>query len=288
MKMLSKIEKPPSFISRHDKIVDAKTNGAVKAILVKLRPEILKRYSELELKMNAGLLHQLSENAALLKNKDELQSCYKNKAKGIRSVFSEIENIQNPRILERCPYCGITLPNTFDHYLPEGKFPEYSASGLNLLPCCNDCNSTKGARWKTGGKRLFLNLYVDSIPVGTYLQVRLSTRPNALAYGVEFTLCDAIPAGCSRDEWDLILSHYNELKLLSKFKNQSNSEISNTFSVCVAHLKDGGSSMAAFLTHICDDEEAIFGLNHWRVVLKRALARSGDFEMHVLAAAALP
>jgi len=59
MKMLSKIRTPPTYISRHDAIVNAKTNLTVKALLISLRPAISTRYSELVRKMNLGTLNQI-------------------------------------------------------------------------------------------------------------------------------------------------------------------------------------------------------------------------------------
>lgn len=41
------------------------------------------------------------------------------------------------------PYCTTSKAGTVDHYLPKTKFPTYSITPANLVPCCGDCNLIK-------------------------------------------------------------------------------------------------------------------------------------------------
>ncbi|MBI5041876.1 MAG: HNH endonuclease [Gammaproteobacteria bacterium] len=286
MKSLLRVPNPPSYISRHDGIVDSKRDVVVRTQLQSINALIEARYDEYEYRLDNDTVHQMVEHPVILASANDLQSCYKSKTKGLKVLLSEIGKSQRQRVLERCPYCGITLPRTYDHYLPKDKYPELSVHVLNLIPCCNECNSSKGDRWSVAGGRLFLHFYRDDLPQSQYLFVEIATRPNTHAYGVKYSLSANRPNDCAQGVWDLIVSHYSKLGLLDKYRNQSNNEISNTFSTCVAHIKDGGRSISNFINMISDTEEQIFGSNHWRVVLRRALASTEEFERHVLESAA--
>ncbi len=65
-------------------------------------------------------------------------------------------DLTNSINLKVCPYCNrlftytvrdrnngaLTRPE-LDHYLPKSKYPYFSLSFFNLIPCCNICNSIK-------------------------------------------------------------------------------------------------------------------------------------------------
>jgi hypothetical protein len=68
---------------------------------------------------------------------------------------------------------------------------------------------------------------------------------------------------------------YNEL---------ANDEISEIFNVCVSHLQCGGTDIPKFINKLLIQDEQLYGLNHWRVILMKALAKSHDFTCAVQAA----
>ena len=222
----------------------------------------------------------------MIAKKDDLLSCYKNKTKKTLEIFDAIKDAQRVGVLSKCPYCGITRPGTFDHYLPEAEYPEFSVHALNLVPCCSDCNSSKGPRFKTGNQRHYLHYYSDPFPEDQFLFVDIVTRPNVHSYGVRFYI--QIPHGFSLSSWRLIENHFKKLKLLQRYKDEANDEVMTAFSACKNHLKDGGANVANFLNGVCDDEEDKFGNSHWRIVLKRKLITMPDFINHVTAEANRP
>ncbi len=219
----------------------------------------------------------------MLKSKENLLSCYKNKTVKVKDIFSDIESSQIPGSLGKCPYCGITRPSTYDHYMPEEKYPEFSVHALNLIPCCSDCNSSKGVRFLYNGQRQYLHFYSDPFPQEQFLFVVINTQPNSVAYAVRFSLLK--PNGFDKSYWDVIEAHFEKLKLIQRYKNEANDEIATAFELSKAHISDGGISVKNFLLRICDSEEAKFGKSHWRVVLKRQLAKTQEFTNYVSAEA---
>lgn len=283
MRPLTKVPTPPAYKSRYDLLVAAKRSSKVKARLLAIDGAITVRYAQLEAAVDAGTLHTLIEDVTARDSRDDLQSCYKNKTKPMLEVLEAIRASQNPRYLERCPYCGITLPRTYDHYLPKERFPEFSIHPLNIMPCCADCNSSKGSRWLQHGDRLFLHYYSDPLPEQRYLFVTVMQKANGAGYATNFTI--RRPMGYSAINWRLLEAHYTKLNLLERYRLQANYEIANLFDIAVTFVQSGGSTdVGAFLNTLCDKEAAIFGVSHWRTVLKRELAESEVFKNRAVAA----
>lgn len=65
--------------------------------------------------------------------------------------------------LDLCPACGEAgVPQTLDHYLPKGKYPEFSIEPANLFPMCDACQSAKKEKTGTVAGRYFIHPYFDT------------------------------------------------------------------------------------------------------------------------------
>jgi 5-methylcytosine-specific restriction endonuclease McrA len=279
MKLLNKISTPPSHIRRHNEIVEAKMNADILQELKAIRPSVTLRYRQFQTAARSQNLHSLSQDILMLNSKASLLSCYTNKTVKTKAILSDIEAAQIPGALGKCPYCGITRPGTYDHYMPEDKYPEFAVHGLNLIPCCSDCNSSKGARLSHNGQRQYLHFYSDLFPQEQFLFVTIRVSPNSAAFGVRFSVLK--PNQFDQDKWNVIEAHFKKLRLINRYKNEANDEISTAFEISKAHISDGGGSVENFLNQVCDGEEVKFGKSHWRVVLKRQLALTQEFVDYV-------
>lgn len=265
----------PPHIDRHRLIVDAKSDAEVKKRLKAQDAVIASRYAAFENAVARNRIQDFPESHALQARKKDLLSCYAIKTKNLRNLLEEIKQAQPNQLLGRCPYCGITLPTTYDHYLPESKYPDLVVHGLNVLPCCSSCNQTKGKRWRNGSQRLFIHFYSDAIPDWQFLRVSLVPAPARGSLGATFVL--RRPRYVTVRDWSLIENHYSELDLLTRYTELSSDEIAYALGACVDHICDGGRDAATFLRRMADRLEAVFGRNHWRVVIYRALAVSRIF-----------
>ncbi|WP_160153769.1 HNH endonuclease [Microbulbifer sp. ALW1] len=288
---MRKLEVPSSnvpYSQRHKDVVNAKNNtikgevNETKVNLLSLEGQILSRYDLFEQAVRQNLLFDFQEDHSLALHKDDLLSCYKGRTAKLKEIFTLIEGTQPKRLLKRCPYCGVTLPKTYDHYLPESKFPELSVHVLNLVPCCADCNQTKSSNWKNAVNRVYLHFYSDQIPESQYLMVSLQTRTGINAVGAIFSI--QRPAGILDGVWSVLSAHYERLNLVDTYNELASDEISEVFNVCVSHLKNGGDNISGFIQQCLSSEEQLYGLNHWRVVLMKALSESPDFSEAVSSA----
>lgn len=269
------------YIKRHKDVVDSKANtvnrqpNSIKSNLLLLEQDIGKRYVAFEQHINRGNLFNFPEDTSFAAHSDDLLSCYKGLTKKVKVIFSIIENAQPANFLKRCPYCGITLPKTHDHYLPESKFPELAVHALNLIPCCFTCNQTKNDIWKNQTHRVFIHFYMDNIPRDQFLHVNLTSSANMNAVGATFTL--SRPPNIPNNVWDVLNAHYDKLGLIQQYNDQANNEISTVFNACVSHLKNGGVWVDKFIRTLLLSDEQLYGENHWRVVLMKALANNAVF-----------
>ncbi|MDR3581312.1 MAG: hypothetical protein P4L44_15225 [Oryzomonas sp.] len=276
MKRIRKVATPPTYIDRHKAIVSAKNTGVVKESLETLEANVALRFATYNDAFNNNELHEITESLHMQAYMDDLQSCYKKSTKPLRDIFKAIKEAQLTRSLLYCPYCGIALPKTHDHYLPEGRFPEFSAHALNLIPCCSSCNSIKTDRWLAGNNRIFINYYLDPLPDDQYLHIRIQSNPGSMAFGAVFSIVR--PHMIVDDQlWGLIESHYRELHLLDRYKEDVNEEVSAVYDICCTHLQNGGHNIENFLRDLSDRNATVFGQNNWRVVLWKALALDQNF-----------
>lgn len=268
-----------SYSQRHKNVVNSKANttqgvpNTTKSNLLRLEPQVLARYREFEQAIAQDSLFNFPENPALMAHKDDLLSCYTGRTKKVKEIFELIEDTQPIRFLKRCPYCGITLPKTYDHYLPEAHFPELSVHALNLIPCCGSCNSTKNNFWRNNTHRIFLYFYTDLIPNDQYINVNIIR--GATAIGALFSIQK--PINIQNPVWEILSSHYEKLGLISTYNELASDEITEVFNVCVSHLRCGGANVSRFVQELLTPEEVLYGINHWRVVLMKELAVSVDF-----------
>jgi hypothetical protein len=209
----------------------------------------------------------------------DLIHCYTSETRPL----SELKNVIEEGIRESdpvaygiCQYCGLThAPETWDHYLPKEQFPEFATHALNLVPACHQCNNLKGEKWTAScGRRRILSLYYDKLPIGCYINVRLTLAPKPKA---EFGLSDK-----SSDFGNLepeIRSHYRELDLLRRFGKAASAEIEDKRTELRDTLRLPGGVVDAkrLLEKAVSNLSKTHSANYWKVPLFRAMADSNDF-----------
>lgn len=280
MKKLIKPQPLPNkaYIDVLKAIIKSKQNAGVKGKLNSKIKEIEMRYQNLELLVEINDIDSIREDERFVAIKNDLNNCYLSKPAGLIKAIEYIKEQQPKLLRSRCPYCGTTLPNTIDHYLPKEVFPEYSVHMLNLIPCCSTCNSKKKERWVSQSHRLFLYLYSDYIPEEQYLFINLDHKIGTKALTGKFYI-NKLENMTDEVEhiWEIIASHYKELDLLNRFQNLLSDEIEEIIINCADHLRDGGDSAEGFLKKQINSKKNIFGINHWRIVLWEALVKDSFF-----------
>lgn len=205
--------------------------------------------------------------------KNYLLSCYSENIT-LNNLKTDITNKQELHYQAKCPYCGLNSPGSFDHYLPKEDYPDFSVLALNLIPCCEKCNSKKGKRWKDfDGNRLFINYYYDFVPQEKYLYARISFN-KTLTPTVTYEIIEN--EQINSVTFEIVKSHYNKLNLCSRFESHANDEISNVFLETQLAVEEGveiEEQVKSLIRKIKTSTQSA-GRNNWLVALYEAIVES--------------
>jgi hypothetical protein len=254
-----------------DAIVENK-NLAEKTPLQAIRPNILNCFNTYSQHCNPISLETIPASTFVAPNIALLKDCYSN-SNELSSLKTKIKEKQSDLLRSECQYCNIGEPTTFDHYLPQSDFPEFSALSINLIPCCPTCNTAKSSQWRFNGRRKFINFYYDALPNVSYLTcsiVYIKNVPKAV-----FTVNAAVIPANMRQE---ITTHFTVLKLAERYLGKSNSEITDVRNAIVPAV--GLLTRAQIQTQLANEAAGMKtskGDNYWRAVLRIALSNSGRF-----------
>lgn len=190
------------------KINDA-MNACYKTILKEEEKFLLKEYLRYNINLPLKPTHFLLKEA--------YTSLYTNETTPSGELIQKIYN--NPKT-KKCLYCGINSAKTIDHYLPKEKYSYYSIYSKNLIPCCSQCNSKKGATvFKNGtSERVFINFYDDDIFDKDYLKVKIEFMKELNNFKVDFYLENEAPS--------ILKNHFKKLELFNRYEELANELIS--------------------------------------------------------------
>jgi len=255
--------------------VERKNEGPDKDVLLRIEEKVCNSYETYQAAFNGGCVHLLDKDDSYAPNERQLlKGLYGSKAKVIKDIRKWIDENNKRTYLRKCPYCTLSRANTTEHVLPKDDYPEYAINALNLLPCCSDCNSIKGEQVRDeDGKPVIINFYYHKLPNVQYLFVRLFEDRNGY---VDFKYyLDNSNHEVEVSMFRLIQNHFTTLGLLEKFEEGAISnytEIENELKNSTS--KYGVEKCLKDLRKNALEDAKEYGTNHWKVVLKLALAES--------------
>jgi hypothetical protein len=240
-----------------------------------LRSMVLSRYSLF--KHNRRSLSILIPRTFPTLQKRALRHCYDSGTLGLSELLENIKSSQDVYAREVCAYCGLNTPNTFDHYLPKSKFPEFSVLSLNLIPCCSDCNSLKRDNWidLATGQLLFVNAYFDDVPKEIFVKAKVSVvRGSPL-----IELFVKPPRKSSNSIYRTIESHYEKLRVLKRAEEMSHNYVISIYTRHKKSLRQGirPGDLKQILKIDTQHIEQNYGLNHWKAAVNRAILGCPQF-----------
>ncbi|MPM02394.1 hypothetical protein SDC9_48642 [bioreactor metagenome] len=245
-------------------------------ILNSLKELVFYRYKTYE--NNKLELGKINNPIVLDKNKkDTLINCYSRDSKYyIGKLTAEIISKQDVHVQSNCPCCGLSSPDTIDHYLPKTEFPEYSILPINLIPSCGTCNNLKKSNWRDGINRQYLNFYFDSFIKQKFLYAYITFDAINKNYpSVSFKL--EKPNLISEKEFEIVKSHYEKLNLFKRCESHAVSEISNVYTEISMGKEIDIKIHKNTLLRRVNVYKRNYGVNNWRTCLYEALANSDEF-----------
>lgn len=273
---------PGDAFTLYEDAVNGKRDKDGKACLQLIHDEVEKAYTDYDTAFSQKAVHGLKVRTTLTPlDRENLLSLYGSGKKIVKTVRAWIDANNKPTYLKVCPYCSLGVANTTEHILPKALYQEYAVHAKNLIPCCSDCNSRKGNTVRDDkGNPVILNFYYDTLPAVQYLFVDISFDAHGI---INFTYRLDNVNHVEVKLFRLIESHFTRLDLLNRFKTKAVSrytELENSLLVDL-ESKDIDGCMADLKKKAMKDASE-YGRNHWMVVLKLALAESGEYKKYII------
>ena len=202
---------------------------------------------------------------------DVLRTSYKNSKVFQKSREVILHNLPDKSKI-RCPYCGLSMSYTLDHYFPESTYPEYILYVPNLIPCCSHCNSVKNNNLFKNNERMFLHFYYDPIPSYQFLKAKFSVENNipTISFYLEFDEENEIN--------NVIQRHFDELSLIEQYKESYNEILTEICNQAIVYLGQGNTlnEFKCILSELTELNKEKFGVNYYKNVIYDAVCNNAD------------
>lgn len=250
-----------------------KRSAALVARLTTLDANLRLLFANYDQSFQRNNLQSLAAHGYRGQEKEDLGELYDYDSATLKKLKDKLTTTPSGRLV-KCQYCTINSVSTFDHFVPQGEFPEFIVHPKNLLCCCGDCNPRKGTQWRNVGQRTLLNLYLDTLPAVQYLFVTVDISFNSME--TEFFLDNR--NGIDNGLFQLLTDHYTKLNLFKRFSDEVDTVIS-TFRDVIEPFRANHTLQETkdFVIETIRREQAAYGHNYWQSVLKLQLINDDDF-----------
>lgn len=202
---------------------------------------------------------------------DVLKKSYKKSKVFQKSRQIILHNLPDKSMI-RCPYCGLSMSYTLDHYFPESTYPEYILYVPNLIPCCSHCNTVKNKKLFKNNERLFIHFYYDPIPSYQFLKAKFHVDNNipTISFYLEFDEENEIN--------NVIQHHFDELSLIEQYKESYNEILTEICNQAIVYLRQENTlnGFKRILSELTELNKEKFGVNYYKNVIYDAVCNNAD------------
>ncbi|WP_186766458.1 HNH endonuclease [Phaeobacter marinintestinus] len=222
-----------------------------------------------QLAQNESLFQLGTEDAQHASN-EELENVYDRVLVkgGERPAYNKI---RSSAPLNVCPLCFARFVKSVDHYLPKSDFPELSVVYRNLVPCCSDCNKTKGTEYGETAETQLFHPYFDDW--GDWFFLIANVEINE---GVDVAFSVEQPDGMPDLAFERATNHLETLGLAALYSDLSAVELGDGKAAFQEHHADGEDVLRRELQRL-SASAARRNRNSWRAAMYRGLSTCHDF-----------
>ncbi len=206
-------------------------------------------------------------------NSEALRHCYNRESVAVERLIVKIIESQPRYGQSRCQYCGIGIPRSIDHYLPQEIFADFTVFSANLLPCCSDCNNLKGTKWlSSNGNRIILNPYFETLPETRLLFAKFEMTPHPrLLFFLQR------PISMKISFFHRVSQHFECLQLATRYSLCASGEIDKAIAAFRNSRTNNIRNRRKLLLDTAINQVDAVGLNSWEAATYFALANSLSF-----------
>lgn len=257
-------------------LIKAKKNIATRNRLNQIRPNIVIDYNNYI--DNFSTIHNIGNSTYTSDEEVDLRGCYTITTDARDNLLRRIISSQTTHFKHVCPYCLLLPRTTYDHYIPEGSYPEYSVLSKNLIPCCTTCNGKKLTYWRANGNRTIIHYYNDLIPNIQFLFGTLEFDNNvpSISFNINKT------EGIDDNLFNIIKTHFIRLDLTNRYSESIDLVISDLKDDVESNRAEFGNSLTTnSISNIIINKSARnkvnYGNNYWKSIAMDLLANSETF-----------
>lgn len=274
-----------SHLKHHNEfteLINRKHTGELKTRLTNLSCIIRQRYKTyLE---NKEAVEKTPRARRTNKSISALESCYTN-SKKFKTDHTEKVDDKNPKPRPRCPYCQIGFADTFDHFLPSSRFPDFFVFEPNLIRVCGPCNEKKGDK-TVSAPRGTLHPYFDDLNTKSYIKCKLTYEDGVLA--ANFYIDPDKPLTPLETYIHPIAKrHFDYYDLNNHFRAEASgklTELKREVRTIAQITAISPTIIQIILQNRISNERAKFGsANSWELALWEELLKSPDTETYLTA-----
>lgn len=207
---------------------------------------------------------------------EALKSCYTVSTEALSAhkdaILANLKS-QSEINVQRCAYCMLNDPKTWDHYMPKDHFPEYAIFHENLLYVCFGCNQRKWNYFDVN-HLIFCHPYftVDSTEALLHCKVNIVNGKLSIGYYGAGT-------GKLKLAGEILHRHIVKLGLVEKFKGEAAGTIGGLIGELRQYYPKGVSKNALeiVLERRYSEARERLGCNAWDSRLWHGLAACNDF-----------
>jgi hypothetical protein len=173
----------------------------------------------------------------------------------------------------RCPYCGVGVVATLDHYLPKDDFPAISVLPANLVPSCRDCNHEKLRYKPSPTSAALLHPYFDDVDSAVWLVAQvIEGEPPGVIFDVEREIAAPLRAR--------LIKHLEQFGLHSRYASYAGELIAQLELDLSQLFRAAGAEAVA--SHLMDlaTVRSTYTNNGWDLAVIRALAANDWYCLH--------
>lgn len=224
---------------------------------------------------------------ALLGNPDdELKSTLlkEDTNNALHEAYNEIQKkgrlskLRNTLLLsiDTCPYCGISVNDELDHYLPQSKYKAMSVYSRNLIPICHTCNNLKRAAVENNNNNnnsSFYHAYFQVFPQFPLFvaDVEFNDHKLVINFRVDKTHIDDILG--NKLDFQVVRTALN-----NRLQKEANSYIFDLkAAIQMLYDSDNDNGVKNLFIKQSHENKVKYGLNFWKTSLTTALANCEPF-----------
>lgn len=160
----------------------------------------------------------MQNSMQLTVTKEDMIWLYDNKfvAGGGKKYYDRLKSIPK---YGKCPFCGVGIVSTLDHYLPKTEYPIYAVTPFNLVASCFDCNKKKANAIIASASKKFIHPYYEDFDDEIWLKVRVIYE-----YEITFQFYVEKPENWNKEKYERAKNHFEKLDLNSLYVSHCGEE----------------------------------------------------------------